>query len=113
MAGGATLVPSVAMLPVSTLDPAAFKGERAQPSGVPSALFPLAPLSFGTEPQSWPLKQIDRDFVNAAFQLAPPVVPSSQVAGTVLDVNESRPQAGPGRTSSRTLQSAVRTCDML
>ena len=112
MAGAATLLPSPASQSASALDPAAFKGERAHPSGAPSDVHSssvqFAPLSFGAEPQSWPLKQIDQDFVNAAFQLSPSVVPLSQFAGIGLNVSENRPTVAPGRTSTRTMPTAVR-----
>ena len=67
----------------------------------------LAPLSFGAEPRPWQLQRLDQDFVNAAFQLAPAVVPSSQNTSAGLDSVQYRPASGPGK-SSRTLKSAVR-----
>ncbi len=64
----------------------------------------LAPLSFGAEPQSWPLRRLDQDFVNAAFQLAPVAVPLPELNSGGPDASASRPAFGPGTTSSRTLQ---------
>jgi hypothetical protein len=68
----------------------------------------LAPLSFGAEPHSWPLQRLDKDFVNAAFQLAPAVVPSPHNTNVGPEVAASRSASGLGKTSSRS-QSTVRS----
>ena len=74
----------------------------AAPSSVVSDA--LAPLSFGAEPQSWPLQRLDRDFVNAAFQLAPAAVPLPEHSSGGPDAAHSRPASGPVKASSRALQ---------
>jgi hypothetical protein len=68
----------------------------------------LAPLSFGAEPHSWPLQRLDRDFVNAAFQLAPSGVPSPHITNVGPEVAASRSTSGLGKASSRS-QSTVRS----
>lgn len=83
--------------------------ERAPHQGLPSSLISdvLAPLSFGAEPRSWPLQRLDRELVNAAFQLVPTEVPFSQVTNCGPDFNESRPASGSRNTTLKTLHSAV------
>jgi hypothetical protein len=73
---------------------------------LPSISDILAPSSFGAEPQTWPLQRLDRDFVNAAFQLDPIAASSSQVTSVSgVQCFDRSTTSGPGKQS---LQSAVR-----